>query len=181
MRNIFAAGVFVVMAIAAVYVLSTMRPTAANDAAPIAAPSGVVEEMRSVPDGWREYRSSMYLFSLLYPQELAVNENPEGGNATTITFQNTEKGVGFQIFVVPYQGQQVSEERFKKDIPSGVRTDLVDIVVDGVTGAAFYSSNAALGETREIWFIKDGYLYEVTTLKPLDAWLKTVMQSWKFL
>lgn len=45
----------------------------------------------------------------------------------------------------------------------------------------FFSKNIALGDTREVWFIKNGYLYEVTTLKSLDAWLTQILQTWKFL
>src|SRR3989344_6217299 len=122
----------------------------------VATTSGDVAVAREVPDGWREYRSSMYSFSLLYPQELAVNETPEGGGATTFTFQNVERGDGFQIFIVPYGEAHVSEARFKKDIPSGVRTDLTNITVDGAVGAAFYSKSATLGDTREGCFIYPG-------------------------
>lgn len=138
-------------------------------------------EIRHVPEEWREYQNASYHFSLLYPQELEVNEHREGDSAITIIFQNVESGEGFQIFILPYSEAQVSEERFKMDIPSGVRTDVANITVDGVTGAAFHSINAILGETREIWFIHGGWLYEVTTLKPLEAWLGNIMQSWKFI
>lgn len=129
----------------------------------------------------REYRSEAYHFSLLYPQELAASEHPEGGNAITITFQNVEKAEGFQIFIVPYGEPQVSEERFRQDEPSGVRTSLTTITVDGATGAAFYSANPALGDTREVWFVRGGFLYELTTLKPLDNWLGGIIQTWEFL
>lgn len=136
---------------------------------------------RVIPDGWREYRNATYHFSLLYPQELSVAERQEGGGAITITFQNVERAEGFQIFIVPYSEAQVSEERFKKDVPSGVRQNLTNVVVDGATGAAFYSSNLALGATREVWFVHKGFLYEATTLKPLEAWFRDILQTWKFL
>ena len=141
--------------------------------------SYVVE--RAVPEGMREYKSAAYRFSLFYPQELSVSEYAEGGGATTVTFQNIEKAQGFQIFVTPYEGTQVSAQRFKQDVPSGVRESLTPVKVDGATGAAFVSKNAALGATREVWFTHGGFLYEVTTLAPLDAWLDGIMQSWRFL
>lgn len=134
-----------------------------------------------IPEGWKEYRSSAHHFSLSYPEELLVSEHSEGGGASTIIFQNIEQGIGFQIFVVPYTEQQISEERFKKDVPSGVRMDLENIIIDTATRATFYSLDAFLGETREIWFIKDGWLYEVTTLRALDQWLSDVMLSWRFI
>lgn len=146
--------------------------------------SGTVPEVsvgRLVPEGLREYRNTAYRFSLLYPQELEVKEYLEGGNAITITFQDTKKEDGFQLFIMPYQELQVSEERFKQDLPSGVRTNMSDVSIDGATGATFYSVNQTLGETREVWFIHDGFLFEVTTLKPLEAWLDAILQTWEFL
>ena len=125
------------------------------------------EEVRVAPAGSREYRNAAYHYSIFYPEELTVGENDEGGGAMTITFQNEKEVRGFQIFIVPYAEPQVSEARFKQDIPSGVRTDFSNITVDGVVGASFNSTNAMLGETREVWFIRDGFLYEVTTLKSL--------------
>ena len=138
-------------------------------------------EARQVPEGWKEYRNITYRFSLLYPEWLAVNEYPEGGGATTITFQNVERGEGFQLFILPYSSRQVSEERFKKDVPSGVRLGLTDTSVDGATGAAFYSESATLGETREVWFIHGGFLFEATVLKPLEGWFDGIIQTWEFL
>lgn len=135
---------------------------------------------REVPEGASEYRSEHYRFSLLYPDFLSVKEYDEGAGARTISFESLEQSRGFQIFVVPYAGNQVSEAQFKKDIPSGVRKDLKDIMVAGATGAAFYSDSSLLGETREVWFIHGGYLYEVTTFKELDTWLDSILQTWMF-
>lgn len=144
-------------------------------------PPLATDSRRVVPDGLREYRNTAYEFSLLYPQELKVEEYIEGGNAITITFQDATNKKVFQVFIVPYQEEQISDERFTRDIPSGVRTNLENITIDGATGAAFYSESTTLGETHEIWFIHDSFLFEVTTLKPLDTWLATIMQTWQFL
>ncbi len=138
-------------------------------------------EKREVPEGWKEYTHDTYRFSLLHPTILVVSEHDEGDGASTIVFQNPDEGVGFQIFVVPYLEAQVSEERFHKDLPSGIRKDMENITIDGALGASFRSRNLLLGETHEVWFVNGGYLYEVTAPKPLDAWLATIMETWKFL
>jgi len=160
----------------------TTAPTTVHLAVqpPSEALSAISPSARTPPVGTKEYRSARYHFSLFYPQELTVEEHSEGGGAATITFQNIEKAEGFQLFIVPYSEPQVSAERFKRDIPSGVRNNLTNITVDGATGAAFYSTNTELGDTREVWFVHGGFLYEVTTLKPLDAWLGAIIQTWKF-
>lgn len=136
---------------------------------------------RTSPVGTKEYQNAHYGFSLLYPNYLEVSTFDEGGGATTITFQNVEKAEGFQIFIVPYSESQVSEQRFKYDEPSGVRESLKSIVVGGASGDAFYSTNTELGDTREVWVVHGGFLYEITTHKSLDAWLGDIIQTWKFI
>jgi len=182
-RRTFIVGVcfFVLVAIGVFYLSYKKQPVIAPDTPAIATMTTEAAGARTVPDGWREYQNIAYRFSLLHPQGLEVKEYPEGGNALTLTFQNVKEQKGFQIFIVPYEEPQVSEERFKRDLPSGVRANLTNIIVDGATGAAFYSANTLLGETREVWFIYGGFLYEVTTLKSLEMWLDSVMQTWKFI
>ena len=117
---------------------------------------------------------------MFYPDDLQVREHGEG-RGTTIAFENIKTGRGFQIFVVPYKGDQISTERLKMDVPSGVIKDQTDILIDGTAATMFYSQNAAMGDTREVWFIKYGFLYEVTTYKEFDAWISSIMQTWQFL
>lgn len=137
---------------------------------------------RTIPPGMREFKSDAYKFSLLYPEELHVVLRDEGKGASTIIFQNLQKKEeGFQIFVVPYAEPQISDARFKKDIPSGVRTDLRAVMIGGESGAAFYSYDASLGDTAEVWLLHRGYLFEVTTLRPLGGWVSTILQHWEFI
>ena len=56
-----------------------------------------------------------------------------------------------------------------------------DVLVDGARGTKFYGYNTTLGDTRELWFIHNGFLYEVTTFKELDEWLGSIIQTWKFI
>jgi len=141
----------------------------------------VLKPPREAPAGFHEYRNEHYRFALFYPSDLAVNLHDEGMGASTITFQNTDSGKGFQIFVVPYAAPQVSPERFKKDVPSGVRKESANVTVDGALGTMFFSEQSLLGLTREIWVIHDGYLFEISTLKPLDNWLQSIMASFEFI
>lgn len=135
------------------------------------------------PAGMRTYANAAYKFALAYPQELTAKEYDEGDGAMTVVFQNSDPqhALGFQIFITPYTGEKISEERFKADEPSGVRTGVQKVSVAGVEGVSFYSTSPTLGDTAEVWFIRGGYLYEVTTLKPLAPWLETFFGTWQFL
>ena len=139
------------------------------------------ESERIVPAGMREYQSATYRFSLLYPENLSIKEYDEGRGAGTVTFQDASRGEGFQIFIAPYREKQITEERFLLDNPSGAMEEPVEGLLDGALASMFFSTDPLLGDTREIWFIKDGYLYEVTTLKVLDKWLEGAMLTWRFI
>jgi len=186
MKNFFYFSIvaFIVMAGALYYVVRDDSSVFESDFSDISFPKTETSGMeipREIPAGMREYKNETYGFSLFYPEDMIIREIDEGGGARTFIFEDVANNLGFQIFVVPYSQSQVSQERFKKDIPSGVRLGMTDTIIDGAIGATFYSSHFALGETREIWFIHSGYLYEVTTLKPMALWLETIMQSWKFI
>ena len=187
MKKIYAIlGVVVLasLAVASVYFLFFASPVSKNGATDVNIASTTdqaVVSVRAVPPGMREYTDQRYKFSLLYPEALEVNTVDEGGGASTITFQNPSAGQGFQIFIVPFFEEQITDERFKRDVPSGVRTNVEEVMVDGAKGSAFYSRDLVLGETREVWFLKGGYLYEVTTLKALEADLLEVLKTWQFL
>lgn len=148
---------------------------------PGASPIAPLVAERTPPPGYRLYRNTHYRFSFFYPENLTLTEKYEGEGASTIVVQNPKEGLGFQVFVVPYGFSYISDKRFQKDEPSGVRLNPTAVNISGVEGVSFFSKNTALGDTAEIWFIKDGYLYEVTTPKILSDWLSGIMQTWKFI
>jgi len=140
-----------------------------------------IPETKQIAEGWRGYENAAFRFRLLYPEELSVREYTESGNAMSATFEDPQTGEGFQIYVTPYGETQITKEHFQLDIPSGVMKEPTDVIIGGVQGTMFFSKNSIMGDTREVWFINNGFLYEVVTYKQLDAWLGTVMQTWKFL
>jgi hypothetical protein len=143
--------------------------------------AGPLKPARTPPAGHAEYRNERYRFALFYPSNLSVKSFDEGGGASTIALQDVGRAEGFQIFVVPYEEAQVSEARFRRDVPSGVREGLLGITIGGAAATSFYSANALLGDTAEIWFIYGGYLFEVTAPKSQAVWLSGIMATWQFI
>jgi hypothetical protein len=131
--------------------------------------------------GLRKYKNTAFHFSLLYPQNLQLQEYKELGGGLTVTFQDVAAQQEVQVFVTPYGDAQITDARFKLDEPSGIKIDSTNIVVDGAKGMEFFSSAPTMDDTREVWFIKNGYLYEVTTFKELDSWLQQILQTWQFI
>ena len=136
---------------------------------------------RTAPAGFKEFSSQPFHFSLLFPQDLAVQVYQEQSGALTATFSDSTGEKQFQIFAISYNQTQITPERFKLDEPSGVRKEPVDVVIGGVRATSFFGNNAVMGDTREVWFINRGILYEVTTFKELDSWLAGIMQTWQFI
>ena len=137
-------------------------------------------EPRTPPAGYKEYHSAQYHFSLFYPEGLNVTEYDEGNGGHTTTFEK-DINTGFQIFVTPYRPRQITAARFKMDEPSGVMQSPQQVSIAGVSATTFFSANDVMGNTREVWFIHGGYLYEVITYKVLDSWLAKIMKTWVFL
>lgn len=135
----------------------------------------------NIPQGWKEYRNDRYGFSVLHPRTLFVSEQFEVGGVITIVFENIKEQKGFQVFIVPYTESQISEERFKKDVPSGIRKNIEDITIDGTSAVAFYSTDQYLGDMREVWFIANGFLYEVSTIKSYEKTLSDILLTWIFI
>jgi hypothetical protein len=134
-----------------------------------------------VPEGWLRFENEQFDFSVYVPPGLKVSAFDEGGGAHTFTFEDAESGYGFQIFVVPYGKSSITPERFRKDAPSGVMNEPIDVLIGGVPARAFFGEANLMGETREVWFIRNGLLYEVTTYKQLDTWLADIMNTWRFI
>jgi hypothetical protein len=132
------------------------------------------------PAGTEAYMSNAYHFSLFYPDDLSVSEKELSGSSEVILFQDEADQQGFQIFVTPYAGEKITEQRFEMDEPSGVMEDPQNVTIDGAAATEFISSNSAMGASREIWFLHGGYLYEVTAPQSLDSWLLQIMETWQF-
>ena len=151
--------------------------TAAATSAAVSITSTTIQ----APPNSKLYQSSQFLFSVYYPDHLSVGQQSVGGGSSEVVlFKDQTRSEGFQVFVTPYGDPKITQARFNMDEPSGVMNDPQNITIDGAPATEFLSSNPAMGTSREIWFLRGGYLYEVTAPQPLDPWLLSIMQTWKF-
>jgi|GEM_PF-1655513 len=126
------------------------------------------------------YRNERYGFEYRHTPQARVTEYDEGQGAMTIVHENVEKVRGMQIFILPYAEATISEERFRADVPSGVRENVENTTLDGIPAVTFNSFDLSIGETREIWVIHNGFLYEITTMRGVGQWFSPIIQSWRF-
>lgn len=129
------------------------------------------------------YENKKFGFSFYYLPQLRPNEYEEGNDTLTLVVENQEMNSGFQIFVVPYKNKKITEERFTKDVTSGVRYNIKSITITSknIPAVTFNSYDKLLGNTREIWFIYNNSLYEITAPDRLDDLLAQVILSWQFI
>jgi hypothetical protein len=133
-------------------------------------------------DGQAIYTNTHYGFSIKYPLDFVETEYPEGADALTIVFQKTgEESKGFQIFVIPYPETQISQERIKTDLKGAPMKNVTEVILPGNIRAVHFNSVAPIiGDSSEVWFIHNGYLFEVTTYAALDTWLAGVLATMQF-
>lgn len=189
-RLIIAAGILLLLgAGSAFYFFKTEAPVApiASEDLSMEIPAAAEESdylpplpLLTDPQGFNRYQNAAFKFTLLYPNTLGVREYKEKDGSFSVTFEEPTGQKGFQIYVTKYASEQITRERFLLDSPSGVMNEPTDVLIDGVRGTMFFGRHSLMGETREVWFIKNGYLYEVATYKELDSWLAGIMATWKF-
>lgn len=131
-----------------------------------------------VPVGGELYRNERYGFSIVLPHAFEVSERDEGGGARTISFSSDQQE--FQIYVLPYREGQITSSRIAKDTRNSATQPQEVLLGDGVRALIFTSSDPFFGELREVWFLHEGYLFEVTTYLELDEWLAGTMRTWHF-
>jgi len=142
---------------------------------------GRIPQTEQVSEDVNRYTNEHYGFSFEYPTELSIKEYDEGNNSQTTVFQRGDEQYGFQVFVTPYSKKEITKERILKDIPSGMVENPLEVVIGEEQRAlAFLSRNTFMGDTREVWFIRGGFLYEITTYKSQDEWLASILKSLKF-
>ena len=179
MRKALWLALVLVVLVAAGY--SYMR-FAAGRPAPAAA-----GEASSTPSGTQTYTNSVYGFSLMMPADYTATETQDPDtNADVIVLQNNA-GDGIQIMVTPFDedtgtGYTLTADRIHKDQPDLVITDAQPVVVGpNYTGLAFLSNNDAFGgQSRAVWFVYKGNLYQINTYARLDPVLQAIFATWKF-
>jgi len=145
----------------------------------------------TVPALTNPYTNSTYGFSLKMPADFTVQETQnqdDSGNANGETIVLEDKADnGIQIIISPFDedtgdGYTLTKDRILQDVPDLQITDEQPLLVGpNYTGLAFKSNNDAFdGDSREVWFVYRGSLYQISTYARLDDLLKAIFGTWQF-
>lgn len=146
----------------------------------------VAPEIKKVNATTNTFIHKGYNFTLNYPSNMTASNFREGGGEQ-IQFQG-EGADWFQIFVTVWdEPGDITVARIKQDIPDIVITTPQKAIIgprqkEGVGPHAliFFSKDSGLGETREVWFVSGGYLYQVTSRKSFDLKLGQILSTLSF-
>lgn len=131
---------------------------------------------------YQAYTNSTYNFSFKYPEGFTMANFQEGEYGETILVRKKEGKESFQIFISPFdEPGPLTKERILEDLPNMIVEDAQQrLLKNGAVGLIFFGQEPSLGKTREVWFIHNGYLYQVSTLAELDRWLAGILSTWRF-
>lgn len=144
-------------------------------------------------EGYKRFTHPKYGFSVEYPEELDITAFDESGGGETVIFQSREdesvaleEKVGFQIFISPFEEDSVlTLERIREDLPFATIEEPVEVIIgtkmaQNVPALLFWSEDPTIGRTREVWFVHDNYLYEITSFAHMDTLLADIFSTWTF-
>jgi len=135
------------------------------------------------------YTDLQYKFSFEYPKDFTVTKFQEGEYGETILVsrkaQDPSTGSGqdsFQIFISPFdESGPLTKERVLQDLPDMIIENAEQRVLkNGAVGLIFFSEEQSIGVTREIWFIYNDHLYQISTYKELDGLVANIISTWRF-
>lgn len=134
-----------------------------------------------------------YGFSVEYPKEMDIEmfEESEGGRTIVFSEQSTDLSIpenkkGFQIFISPFEeGSTLTLGRIREDLPDIVIEEPLEVIVGTETGhdtpaLIFWSEDPKIGKTREVWFVRGSYLYEITAFAHMDTLLAGMLSTLTF-
>ena len=130
------------------------------------------------------YIDKSYGFSFNYPDGYTVRSTPNAdGAGNTVLIQNDSTKKGVQILITPYgdTDTNITEKKITTDIPDMKVSDPQNVTIGTGHGLAFISDNGAFdGNSREVWFVFRGNLYQISTYASYDEFIKTLLGTWKF-
>lgn len=146
----------------------------------------IAPDIKKVNDSLNIYFHKKYNFTFNYPSKFKTSNFIEG-DGEQIQFQS-DNGDWFQIYVTPWdEGDIITPERIKKDLPNIVIKEPQQVILGpkqkegiGPRALIFFSKDVSIGDTREIWFVHNGSLYQISTYKSFDIEIGKILSTLVF-
>ena len=117
-----------------------------------------------------------------YPANFGLEQNQQN-SSVIVSVVDAKTSVGFQVEASPFDDADttITIDRIRRDLPDLAISQAEPINIAGSKpGLAFVSTHGSQ-LTREVWFAKDGYIYQITAPLEFDAVTKKMLTTWKFI
>ena len=136
-------------------------------------------EDESAHPSWIRHKSEKYKFSFEHPEDLSVASAGAGGGVVFTVGGRDKKG--FQIFVLPHDEPTITGERIQLDLPDMPMENINTGTLDGADAIIFNSQDESLGETYEVWFVRGGFLFQITSFASFAKEMNSILETWRFI
>lgn len=129
------------------------------------------------------YRNTQFGFEIDLPEGYTGSSFVEGSGVTAL-LKNPETGEGFQIYIQAFdETESITLERIKQDVPGLVIENPQNALIAGgeIEALIFIGESEDFGKTREVWFVKDGLLFQVIAPFEMEQTVGLTMESFQFI
>ncbi len=130
----------------------------------------------------KTYTDATHYFSFQYPKDFTI-ANVTDDVGESIVIRNVAQKVGFQVYIRAFDEalSAITPNRIEADIPNLKISSPQSVTVgQGIEGLAFISTDSSKVSLREVWFVRGGFLYQISAPIATEALLHDVLLTWKF-
>lgn len=147
-------------------------------------------ESKAIRDYALRYESASYTdptygFSISLPKDFIVSSSDQDDGELIIA-EHPTFNLGLEAFISPFDSEgQLTVDTIRELNPALSIKEPVDMELpDGTPALRFASDDPALGDTRQLWFLHNGDLFQVVFYSAntewLDAWVRAFPNDWTF-
>lgn len=166
----------------AVLVVWAVKKQGGGDAAPAGGPPAGASE-KSL-GSFKTYTHAGYGFTFDYPADWNATSFYDGQGETVLAQPpsasdqriNPRQISGLQIYIIPFdEPGPITKERILADLPEIKINDEKQIKIAGLDALSFESA-----ELAEIWFVREGFLYQITASANNKEVLDNAVETLRF-
>lgn len=137
---------------------------------------------QTIPAIANKYSDPKYHFTFSYPDGFKVRTINTDNYYIVVVENGHDSTIGFQLAISLSPTPTLGQNELRAIAGSlAIKDPQMVTVGAGSGGIAFVSDNQSFGgNSREVWFVYDGNLYQISTYMKNDALLRAVLGSWNF-
>ena len=130
----------------------------------------------------KTYINTGYGFSFDYPSEWEVSYFSDETGKTILAQKADDPQQDVQVYIQPFDEPETSltKQRILKDLPGmTIENEKAMTLASGINALSFSGRDENFGKTREVWFVHNGFLYQITAPSGNQEILEKMINSWK--